>query len=374
MGFLTRERIALENLLPGLDDALAAMPLMDMERRGNPAFPEFRRLGGPGLLIPESLGGRGATPLDAARAQRAIAARAPSLAIATNMHHFTIATMLELGQPGERGPESDLLAMIAHEKLFVASGFAEGKTGVSIQSSVLQMEKGPEGIVLNGSKRPCSLSESMDLFAASTPALEGMDTELAVVIVPADAPGLERRLFWNSPILAGAQSEEVVLKNVVVSEEDFFPFGSPGRSNPVQDVGFLWFELLITAAYIGIASGLVERVLSARTGAAAGRVAMATDLENAMAALEGIARAMGGGERGNDELARMIMVRYAAQAAIDRAASLAFELRGGMAFIESPEMAYLVAATRPLAFHPPARLSTSDRLDAYLGGSPLVLD
>ena len=83
MGFLTRDRAALERLLPGLDDALAAIPLMVMEQRGNPAFEEFRRLGGPGLLIPEALGGRGAAPLDAARAQRAIAARAPSLAIAT---------------------------------------------------------------------------------------------------------------------------------------------------------------------------------------------------------------------------------------------------------------------------------------------------
>jgi len=374
MGFLTRERAALDSVLPGLDDALAAIPLLDMERRGNPAFAEFRRLGGPGLLIPERLGGRGASPLQAARAQRAIAARAPSLAIATNMHHFTIATILEVTPPGEPGPESDLLGLIAGENLYVASGFAEGRTGVSIQTSALRLEQGPDGVVLNGSKRPCSLSQSMDLFTASTPALAGMDAELAVVVVPANAPGLERRPFWNSPILAGAESDEVVLNNVVVSEEDFFPLGGPGRSNPVQDGGFLWFELMITAAYIGIASGLAERVLAARGGAASGRVAMATELESAMAALEGIARAMGEGERGNDELARMLMVRYAAQAAIDRAASLAFELRGGMAFIESPEIAYLVAATRPLVFHPPSRSAASERLDAYLGGGPLILD
>jgi alkylation response protein AidB-like acyl-CoA dehydrogenase len=186
--------------------------------------------------------------------------------------------------------------------------------------------------------------------------------------------GLERRPFWNSPILAGAESDEVVLNDVVAAEEDFFPLGGPGRTNPVQDGGFLWFELLITSAYLGIASGLAERVLSARGGTSAGRMAMATELESAMAAIEGVARAMGEGQRGNDELARMIMVRYAAQAAIDRAASLAFELRGGMAFIESPEIAYLAAASRPLAFHPPPRTAAADRLDAYLGGSPLVLD
>lgn len=374
MGFLRQERATLERLLPGLDDGLAGIPLLEMERPGNPAIALFRRLGGPGLLIAEALGGRGAVPLDAARVQRGIAARAPSLAIATTMHHFTVATIMEINPPGGSGPESDLLASIAGNRLYVASGFAEGRTGVSIQTSALAMERGPDGIVLNGSKRPCSLSQSMDLFTASTPALEGMDAALAVVVVPADAPGLERRPFWKSPILAGAESDEVVLRDVVAAEADFFPLGGPGRSNPVQDRGFLWFELLITASYIGIASGLAERVLMTRRGTAAERVRMATELECAMAALEGVARTMGTGERGNEELGRMILIRYAVQDALDRAASLAVELLGGMAFIESPEVAYLLAAARPLVFHPPPRLSSSERLDAYLCGSPLVLD
>src|SRR6516225_11252021 len=95
MNFLRQERETLEELLPGVDAALAAIPLLEMERPGNPAIPVFRRLGGPGLLIPTRFGGRGASPLQAVRAQRAIACRAPSLAVATTMHHFTIATVLE---------------------------------------------------------------------------------------------------------------------------------------------------------------------------------------------------------------------------------------------------------------------------------------
>ena len=126
----------------------------------------------------------------------------------------------------------------------------------------------------------------------------------------------------------------MILHNVAVLEEDFLPLGGSGQSNPVQDRGFLWFELLITAAYLRIASGLVERVLLSGRGGAVERVSLATEVEGAMAALEGIARAMVAGERGNDELARMILVRYSVQAAIDRAVSLAFELLGGMAFIQ----------------------------------------
>src|SRR5580692_456733 len=122
MNFLRQERETLEKLLPGLDAALARIPLMEMERPGNPSIPIYRQLGGPGLLIPTRLGGRGASPLQALYAQRAIACRAPSLAVATTMHHFTIATLLEI-YPDD--PEvGDLLEAVARETLYVASGFA----------------------------------------------------------------------------------------------------------------------------------------------------------------------------------------------------------------------------------------------------------
>jgi alkylation response protein AidB-like acyl-CoA dehydrogenase len=373
MNFLKRERAALDTLLPGLDAALAAIPLLEMERPGNPSIAAFRRFGGPGLLIPTRFRGRGASALQAVRAQRAIASRAPSLAVATTMHHFTIASLMEIS-PDDPGLEGELLTSIGEGNLYVASGFAEGRAGQSIQTSSLRIAKGPAGIVLNGSKKPCSLSKSMDLFTVSTPPLEGMDAGLAAVIIPADTPGLACRPFWNSPILAGAESDEVVLNDVCVPEEAFLPLGGSGRSNAVQDRGFLWFELLIAASYLGIASALVERVLLRQRGSEGERVEVATEVEGAMSSLEGIARGMLAGERGNDELARMLLVRYAVQDAIARATSRSVDLLGGMAFIQSPEVSYLLAASRALSLHPPSRSTTGKRLNAYLAGDPLVID
>jgi hypothetical protein len=45
-----------------------------------------------------------------------------------------------------------------------------------------------------------------------------------------------------------------------------------------------------------------------------------------------------------------------------------------MAFIRLPEVSYLLAASRALSLHPPARLPTGKRLNEYLAGSPLVVD
>jgi alkylation response protein AidB-like acyl-CoA dehydrogenase len=280
--------------------------------------------------------------------------------------------MMEI-DAGDPALEDELLGSVAQGNLYVASGFGEGN-GNSIQVATLQMQPVPGGVVLNGSKKPCSLSRSMDLLVVSTPAPEGVDAGLAVAIMPADTPGLEQRPFWGSPILAGAESDEVVLRDVFVPQDALVPLGGSGRVNAMQDRGFLWFELLITAVYVGIASALVERVLAANRGGPGERVRLAAELEGAMAALEGIARGMLAGERGNDELARVLLVRYSVQDAIDRAASGAFELLGGMAFIRSPEVAYLLAATRVLSLHPPPRPAVGKRLDAYLAGSQLAID
>ena len=46
---------------------------------------------------------------------------------------------------------------------------------------------------------------------------------------------------------------------------------------------------------------------------------------------------------------------------------------GGMGFIESPEVAYLLGATRALAFHPPSRAAAAGPLARYLTGQALTL-
>jgi hypothetical protein len=66
-------------------------------------------------------------------------------------------------------------------------------------------------------------------------------------------------------------------------------------------------------------------------------------------------------------------VRFATERAIERVVMSAAAALGGMSFIESPEIAYLLGATRALAFHPPARATTAGPIARYLAGGPLIL-
>lgn len=370
MNFLQQERIVLEEFLPTLDAKLEKIPLLEMESRGNPAIQIFRELGGPGLLIPRECGGLGVTPLQLIQIQRAIASRSPSLAVATTMHHSTVVALLESATDKS---VYGLLQMIAQQNLYLASAFAEGQTNTSILTPNVKVEQTSDGLIVSGSKRPCSLSVSMDFLTASAlvPSKSGGESQLALVLIPANSSGIERRPFWNSWVLNGAESDEVILNQVFVPEECISYLS--GKNNLGFARGLLWFELLVCASYLGAASALVERTILARKGSPNERVLLSMELEGATAALESIAHLIIFGDISDAALARAIFVRHTVQQAIERAVMLAAELLGGMAFIKSNEVAYLLATSRALAFHPPSRLSVASALDQYLAGEPLIL-
>ena len=376
MSFLVRERTALEAFLPGLDARLAALPLRELERPGTPALPLFRQARGPALLIPREHGGLGASLLEAVRVQRALASRAPSLALAATMHGFSTAALVDLARlRPPQGLEAMLLAQIAARSLWLASAFAEGRTGAGLFSSALRVERCVDGLRVTGSKRPCTLSTSMDLLTASLlvpPRAPGEAPQFAVAVIPAGTPGIERRPFWSAPVLGGAESEELLLTDVIVPEMHVAYLGDPKSLDAVALGGFLAFELLATATYLGVASALAERVLRARRGEPRDRAGLGVELENTMAALEGLALQAVEGEQ-EELVARALFVRHAAQAAIERATNRAVELLGGLAFIGDPDVTYLLGASKALAFHPPSRPAADAALDRHLRGEALGL-
>lgn len=374
MRFLDEERQALEACLPGLDERLVTATLAEMESPGSTAIEWFREAGGAGLVVPGKHGGIGADPVTAVQVQRAIGSRSPSLAVATTMHHFSVASIVELDRDSS-GFEWMLLEAVADGGKLMASGFAEGARCQGVFSPTMRARRDGDRIFVTGKKKPCSLSRSMDLLTASVAVQNGADEELVVAVVAADAPGLAVEPFWGSRVLAGAQSDAVILNDVPVENELVFPLGTlgPDRLDSVQEAGFLWFALLMTASYLGAASALAERVLLEPRGDASLRLAVAAELESAMAALEGIAHRVGSGEAGSWLLTRALLCRYAAQDAINRAVAAAVEQVGGMAFVSSDDVNYLAGATRALAFHPPGRPRTAEALVSAIGGAELQI-
>ncbi|MGV9680332.1 acyl-CoA dehydrogenase [Nocardia sp. NPDC003482] len=376
MRALDEARSVCETLIPGLLGELSAVPLPELERAGNPALEIFRKKGGPALVIPTAYSGSGATPADALRVMRAIGSVAPSLAVASTMHHFSMATIFTLAESlRSSGVEWALLEAIATQNLLVSSGFAEGRPGAGILSPSVSAVRTDGGVIVNGAKRPCSMAASMDFLSASVavPRADGDGTETLLLLVPADSPGISVHSFWATPILGGAESDEVRLTDVFVDARliTTTEVTDSGELDELQTVGFMWFEMLITACYLGMASALVERVID-RGKAGPGEIAaLGIRLETATMLLDTIAGLLAAGAADNAALARATAARYGAQDAIVEAAGRAVEALGGIGFITDPDVAYLSAATQCVTFHPPSRAASRQALAAHFGGDIL---
>ncbi|MEU3355400.1 acyl-CoA dehydrogenase family protein [Streptomyces sp. NPDC037389] len=378
MRSLEHARELTERFFPGLLKTLESIPYAEREARGSQVIGLFRDHGGAGLLVPTEYGGLGADVLEAIRVQRAVGSLSPSLAAATAMHHFTVAMLYALAaDPGRlNAAQLELLHEVAPGRRLLASGWAEGSTQQNILAPAVTAARTEGGYLLNGSKKPCSLAGSMDLLTASI-AVPGADgtPELALALVPASSPGLSVHHFWDNEVLAAAESDEVRLEDVFVSEELVVTTAAddPGRLEDLQTAGFVWFELLISAGYAGAATALVDRVIDRERGGPNDRAELALRVEAAFALLGGTARAVRDGLAGEAAVAEVLVARYAAQEALTGAADRSLELLGGIDFIRSNENARLAAAVRPLMFHPPGRASAENPLLKWFAGAPLEL-
>ncbi|QNG20000.1 acyl-CoA/acyl-ACP dehydrogenase [Rhodococcus triatomae] len=370
---LANEGCLLEARLPELFEALNAASLDELESEGGPAIKLFKGSRAGRLLAPVESGGLGASALDAVRIQRAVGARAPSLAVASTMHHFSLASLMEAARGGD-GAHLLLLEAIAGENLLMASGFAEGTTGASVLTPSLSAERVEGGYRLDGAKRPCSLARSMDLLTASVSVDSPVGPELAVAVVPASAEGIEVEPFWNATVLRAAESDAVVLTDVRIAEPQLVRVGVPGAAavDQVQQAGFVWFELLMTASYLGIAARLVNRVLREERGGPVRRALLAGGLDTCAGAIDAIAAELDREGAGQQLLRRVLLARYTTQKIIAQSVDESVELLGGMAFIRGDsDIRYFAEATRCLAFHPPGLPRAAPALLDSLAGQPL---
>ncbi len=366
----------LERYLPGLDGRLAALPFMDLEAVGSPGIGLYRDAGGAGLLIPKVHGGGGATAFDAVQLTRALAARSPSLAVATTMHQFSVASLVALAQ-SSTGPEWMMLDAVASDRRLMSSGFAEGRTSQGILAPTMTGVWDGRVWRVSGRKQPCSLSRSMDLLTASVLLVHPeQGTRTAIALIPAASKGLSVEPFWTVPVLAAAESDAVVLNDVEVHPELIVELtsGLQGELDDLQTLGFVWFELLVSACYLGLAGALVESVLLQKRGPVHEQVGLATAFEGAALALDAVARQLDDGDGGNDALARSLIVRFSVADTVRAVVARAVELLGGMAFIGSSRVSYLAAASHAIGFHPPSRLSASEALLGWFNGRPVTLE
>lgn len=367
---IQQARAATDRLLPGLTERLRSRGLMTLEQ-AEPAelCTLFRESGAAALLVPSQAGGMGAAPSDTLAVLRAVGSLCPSLAVMMTMHHHTIATIVQLG--GIVPAADELLSAIAANNLLVASAFAEGKPGSAIFNASLKASAVEGGYLLNGSKKPCTMSHGMDVIVAGVAPATGEGQGFAVIF--AEGSGIVRERFWQTPVLAASDSNALVFRDVFVPDDMVLLAEGEGAEQAAEVAqaaslsGLCWFQLMVGASYLGVASALVERLLSRRGVADLQLAQLAIELEGSYQALLGTASVLQQTPAADPALySQALCTRFSVQAAIERASNLAVELLGGMSFIASDEVAYLLAASRAIGFHPVSRMAAVPMLADYL--------
>ncbi len=291
------------------------------------------------------------------------------------MHHFSVASLVELTAAGD-GFEWAMLAAIAENSWLLSSGFAEGRPGQHILTPTMRGTVVDDGLRISGVKKPCSLTWSMDLMSRQrgraptrTGARTGSPSSSSRPSPRGSSVGASGRAApWPARRATRCASPMSIVPDALI----FYPDDGDSM-DPIQARGFVWFELLVSASYLGAASRLVERVLELGKGSAEDRANLAIEVGAASAALEHVAASAAGSTDNDDLLARALYARYATERTIERVVMSASALAGGMAFIGSSEISYLLGATRALAFHPPSRAAASAPLAQFLDGAPLAL-
>ncbi|MFD5799399.1 hypothetical protein ACFWIO_38925 [Streptomyces diastatochromogenes] len=348
-------RAGLDAMADGLFAALSARSAEQHEQDAGPAFAALKRTRATALLVPREYAGTGASAADAVRFQVALGTLAPAVAIATTMHHYKIAALGRVARSGDERAAA-IVKDLGTGAGLLASGGAESTPGRDLRTLGSWAVRDGADWLVTGLKRPCSLSTSMDVLSlmAELRAADGTPEGYAQVFVPAGAESLEREPFWTSPVFGAAESHAVRLSGVRVPDDRVFPLrGETGRRFATDC--YTWFQLLISASYLGVARCLASATPADRRAGSRRWTEAFDGLRGLQAELLDAADAIDTGRPAADQLNLAVRARDRVEDEIGALGGLLLRAAGGGTFARTGFFTLLAGALHAIAFHPPQR-------------------
>jgi hypothetical protein len=345
----------IDNVAPGLYARLAATPAEQHERQADGALAALKSTRATAMLIPRQCGGGGVSARDAVRFQLALGALAPSVAIATTMHHYKIAALGNVAASGD-GNARAVIEDIADGAKLMASGGAESTPGKDLRSLGSWAVRDGDGYLVTGLKRPCSLATSMDMLSLMIELRsgDGSPDGYAQAFVLAGAQGMECEPFWQSSVFLAAGSHAVRLSGVRVAPDHIFPLRGEVGLRFASDC-YIWFQLLISAAYLGIACCVAQGTSPSRRAGSRGWTAAMARIQWLEAGLVAAARAVDEHEPVRDQLNLAVQARDQIEDEVSGLGGQLLRAAGGACFARTSFYTMLAGALNAIAFHPPQR-------------------
>ena len=334
----------------------------------------------PALAIPEDFGGGGCHLAQVAAAQRALAMADPSAAIALNMHSLTLGLMTDYWQR-HRDTSWMLLEGLANKHALVASAFAEPGGSSNFLRSRSVARETASGYAVSGTKFPCSLATTAEIFCVSA-GVEGTDDSI-VGLCPRATPGLSVQGSWESIGMRASDTGRVVLEDAELDDKLVFHRAPASDVDDLVIAGVVWFAVLVTGTYHGALSRLLELAIEAavKRGAAPGGQRQillgraARELHVLGAACLDLARRWDeGGVHGTRALAAAMALRASLSDARERAVAALTPVLGAKLYTATDPAASLHLDGLAVHHHPPNLLTCDEAVGAYHLGRPMSFD
>jgi alkylation response protein AidB-like acyl-CoA dehydrogenase len=357
---------AVRRHLPELADQLESLGLMAAEDPATNVVGLWKEHDGPRLTAPKELGGLGATCVETLELQRGVGYLSPSLAAASTMHYLSVAGLADFAQTADEETVSLIKSLIENRTVF-ASGFSEGTIAGSVFRPTMEATPVDGGYTVTGSKKPCSLADSMDCIMAS--AVLDDTKQRAIMLIWNGSPGLRVTPLWTSAPLSGAQTQEVIFQDVLVPSELMMVSDVEDPDGRNEKSGYVLFGLIITAGYVGAATRLALKLADRPGFTDADFVELFAPVEGVWRALQMVAERYDAGDRSDELFADLLWVRLGLRDQLQTTAARLVSRVGGVAFATDPEIAYLASCISAYSFHPPTlRESGTFLLDHELRG------
>jgi alkylation response protein AidB-like acyl-CoA dehydrogenase len=336
--------------LPELADKLETLGLGAAEDPATNVVGLWKEHDGPRLTAPKDLGGLGATCVETLELQRGVGYLSPSLAAATTMHHLSVAGLADFAQTADEETVGLIKSLIENRTVF-ASGFSEGTIAGSVFRPTMGATPADGGYTVTGSKKPCSLADSMDCVMASV--LLDDTGQRAITLIFNGTPGLSVAPLWISSPLSAAQTHAVVFENVFVPNELMMVSDVEDPDGHNEKSGYVLFGLIITAGYVGAATRLALKLADRADFTEATFVELFSPVEGVWRALRMIAERYDAGDRSDDLFADLLWIRLGLRDQLQTSVARLVSRVGGVAFATDPEIAYLASCISAYSFHPP---------------------
>jgi alkylation response protein AidB-like acyl-CoA dehydrogenase len=330
-------------------------------------FEELRAAGYLKMAIPKELGGPGMSLAEVCNEQRRLAYRAPSTALATNMHLYWTGVAADLGRMGDKSLEW-LLREAAAGEVF-AAGHGETGNDLPLFLSSAKAERVDGGYRFSGRKMFGSLTPVWTRLGMH--AMDSTDPQSPKVVhafMPRDTKGYSIKDTWDTLGMRATRSDDTILDGAFVPDKYIARVLPAGTADLFVLAIFGWAEPTFGSIYLGLAerardlaiAGVKKRTSLALTRSMAYHPEvqhcfseMQLALEAAGAQVDRIAEDWSKGvDHGAQWPMKLVAAKHNAVEAAKKVVDLAMAVSGGAGMFKSNELERLYRDARCGGFHP----------------------